>query len=627
MTKESSLIETVKAAQAGQEKALDTLVRETEPRIKAMIYRTTLDMPLTEDLCQETLLAMIKNIEQCRHPDKFLPWIYRIAQSTIQQHFRKKKSTQKHIAHIEQKERPSVLDGFGQVVKQELINKVMDTMSQLSQNQRTIVCMRCFDEMSYEDIAMALDCSEINARMVFMRAKRSLQKKLSRQGIETAMFVTCLTVFGKLTSLTSAQAADLSISSELLHVDRTTALEVLMRSPWTWRAGLAVAVLALLLMFGSLGRTLQVQDITGMHYTMQLRSSDPNAGSLSKGAYEQFYYYPEGPSGPLYAYMQRWDPTMKDKLCAWLQNANGHYFYASGSPGEVHVNNGPWWWSNKSIRELPNDPVALREFRASINGHGDQMVYKYDPENGLPLSVTDNRFENSEGFVTRFSYNTVKANKFEYPWSEDVPLIDDRDPMHQRGWTWFRIQGKIRGQNVTGKGRIPFIHAHLHSHSPWLVLDLGNGTRLTDTSTLAWETGSDNASDRPYAAGHFFTGLGRPWMGLHTFDILRRDAALVDEGKIEFDASYETLKGWVRIIAVANYDTYALTYHLNMDLDLIETIQFEQNGQSVGELSFEYLEQIEGVEQQFQAPAVPLAADVVKPGGGKSHWLMDHLKD
>jgi RNA polymerase sigma-70 factor (ECF subfamily) len=250
MTKESSLIETVKAAQAGQEKALDTLVRETEPRIKAMIYRATLDMPLTEDLCQETLLAMIKNIEQCRHPDKFLPWIYRIAQSTIQQHFRKKKSTQKHIAHIEQKERPSVLDGFGQVVKQELINKVMDTMSQLSQNQRTIVCMRCFDEMSYEDIAMALDCSEINARMIFMRAKRSLQKKMSRQGIETAMFVTCLTVFGKLTSLTSAQAADLSISSELLHIDCATALKVYMRSPWTWCAGLAAAVLALWLMFG-----------------------------------------------------------------------------------------------------------------------------------------------------------------------------------------------------------------------------------------------------------------------------------------------------------------------------------------------------------------------------------------
>ena len=42
--------------------------------------------------------------------------------------------------------------------------------------------------------------------------------------------------------------------------------------------------------------------------------------SLSKGAYEQWFFFPEGVEGPLLKMVQRWDPEVKNKLCSWLLN-------------------------------------------------------------------------------------------------------------------------------------------------------------------------------------------------------------------------------------------------------------------------------------------------------------------
>jgi RNA polymerase sigma factor (sigma-70 family) len=52
------------------------------------IFRTTLDRDATEDLIQETLLAMLHQLGSLRDPERFWPWIYRIAWSKIRDRLR-----------------------------------------------------------------------------------------------------------------------------------------------------------------------------------------------------------------------------------------------------------------------------------------------------------------------------------------------------------------------------------------------------------------------------------------------------------------------------------------------------------------------------------------------------------
>ena len=70
----------VKVGQArqGSEESVSWLTRQAQGKIRAYIYRVTLDDDLSDDLTQETLLQMIKSIRNLNEQENFWPWLYRI---------------------------------------------------------------------------------------------------------------------------------------------------------------------------------------------------------------------------------------------------------------------------------------------------------------------------------------------------------------------------------------------------------------------------------------------------------------------------------------------------------------------------------------------------------------------
>jgi len=92
MTEEQPVIaELVGRAQSGEADAKEALARKVEPAMRAYIYRVTLDKDSTDDLFQETMLAMVKSLPGLSDGGRFWPWVYGIAQSKIQQHYRYKR--------------------------------------------------------------------------------------------------------------------------------------------------------------------------------------------------------------------------------------------------------------------------------------------------------------------------------------------------------------------------------------------------------------------------------------------------------------------------------------------------------------------------------------------------------
>ena len=70
---------TIKAARAGDAKALDTLVRDQQDRIHRLAARMLGDTELARDATQEILLRVITHLSTWREDARFSTWVYRIA--------------------------------------------------------------------------------------------------------------------------------------------------------------------------------------------------------------------------------------------------------------------------------------------------------------------------------------------------------------------------------------------------------------------------------------------------------------------------------------------------------------------------------------------------------------------
>ena len=601
----------VRQAMKGQREALGQLAQRVEGRVSAYVFRVTLSRDLTEDLTQEVLLTMVRSLGDLQDPDRFRAWLYRIAQSKIQQHFR---SRQRHPVAVESREYEDFVsqradrheyDGLRQLMHKDLVQKTFGAMRQLDARHRAILSLRCFDQMSYGDIALAMECSEVKARVLFYRAKEALKKQLSGQGIRKSMLVMCLGLFGKVTAPADAAPASLTVTAASMKTGLTAAIlgQVSVKAAMAATAALVIGAAAMgvvsVLQSGPVPRRDEVRSV---HFTTQLQYTGPQArSSLSKGAYEQWFQFPEGVDGPMFFRMQRWDPLQNKKLCAWLQDGQANYYFHGGAR-KLYITNDRVYWSSLKVRRLPTDSAEFMAFLSEIEGRVREVTYHRDPRTGILTGAVDSRFRDARHFHTTYEYNTTEPNAFELDWPDDTPVVDQRDAMHRRGWTYFTVQGCIGERRIDGRGRLPFVYDTWKEQPAWLILDAGDVT-IVDCNEVAHIRAADGRLADTYPGGSFFAGLGRPWMGLHTIDLVRRDAAAQ---RIQFETNRfeEDNQAGVTLVHRIGSTDVDLFYLIDLDTDVIDEIRFAINKQPAGALRFTYLQDIEAVGDEFAEPEV-----------------------
>ena len=635
MSEDQTWTKLVKLAQQGHSNSVDSLARKAEWRLRAYIFRVTLDYELTEDLSQEALLQMVKSLDSLNKAESFWPWMYRIAQSKIQQYFKTKQKTTlvsepafyQDLLTYHDDYRQN--EGLRRLVNEDLSKKVMAAMKQIKQQYRAVLSLRCFEDLSYADIALAMQCSEVRARVLFYRAKQALKKELGHQGLSKSLLMS-LGLFGRLTAPTEAGTSAVTVTATTTQVGLTAAALATACS----KLGIATLAAVTVILAGVVGVSLWPQeppseppftskaDVKSMHFTTQLRDSNPEArGSLSKGAYEQWLYFPDGVDGPMFMRMQRWDPQQRNKLCAWLENEEANYYFDSGN-NLIHITNCRVCWSNLKVRRLPTDSEELSKFLSEVENSKGLGSYVRDPNTGLLMSFVDYRFNNAPDFKTEYIYNTEGRELFVYDWPADIPITDDRDQMHKRGWTYFSIKGIVAGQEITGTGCIPFFHNAIKEHPAWLTLKIGEDFEIADCSRGAYLRRGDKII-AAYEPGTFFKGLSRPWMGMHTANIVRRDAA---EQRIWFQSEWAANE--TDVIVVISHEEQQnstdLIYTIDMENDVIKTITFDVNGQALGSLVFSYLQNIDQLANQFSEPAIPFGSQPAVQQSPGIRWLI-HL--
>ena len=171
-------------AQREQGQSLGRLAELVQDRLFMYLYRITLDRDLSQDLMQETLLSMVKNISGLREADHFWPWICRIARSKTQQYFRdrQREMTVRVSVSKEARERTND-DALNLLIHKETLKYISDAVGQLKQQYRDIVRLRCFEQLPYSKIAPLAHCTRQHARVRLHRARKSLKKQLNTNPI------------------------------------------------------------------------------------------------------------------------------------------------------------------------------------------------------------------------------------------------------------------------------------------------------------------------------------------------------------------------------------------------------------------------------------------------------------
>jgi len=158
----------------GQSEALETLVLRHKDKLYTSIYFLVKDKYLAEDIFQEVFIRVIDTMRGGRYSEegKFLPWAMRIAHNLCVDHFRKVKRTPV-IRTSEDTDIFEVLNfsegsAEDKMMRRQSHDRVRDLLNKLPEDQREVIILRHYADMSFKEIAAATDCS-INTALGRMR--------------------------------------------------------------------------------------------------------------------------------------------------------------------------------------------------------------------------------------------------------------------------------------------------------------------------------------------------------------------------------------------------------------------------------------------------------------------------
>ena len=170
--------------QQGNEEAFEVLIHRHKSRIYTAIYLIVKDRYRAEDLLQETFIKAVNTIKSGRYNEegKFLPWISRIAHNLAIDSYRKKRRYPEII--MEDNSRLFNSMEFAEEsaeaaqVWQDTQSRLRDLIKELPPEQKQVLIMRHYMDMSFQEIADQTGVS-INTALGRMRyALINLRKKM-----------------------------------------------------------------------------------------------------------------------------------------------------------------------------------------------------------------------------------------------------------------------------------------------------------------------------------------------------------------------------------------------------------------------------------------------------------------
>lgn len=175
---------------AGDRSAISQLIDRHSARVRDYICMMVKDRDVADDILQETLIKVVRVIDEGRYADsgKFLSWVLRIAHNQVIDYFRSQRNNRtvgESDAGYNVLGTLRFADGTAEdrMISEQIEADVRRLIDCLPQEQREVVMLRYYSGMSFQEIADQTEVS-INTALGRMRyALINLRKMIKENNI------------------------------------------------------------------------------------------------------------------------------------------------------------------------------------------------------------------------------------------------------------------------------------------------------------------------------------------------------------------------------------------------------------------------------------------------------------
>ncbi len=159
----------------GRQSSIEVLIRRHQKRVYSYIFLLVKKQDVAEDIFQETFIKVIKSLKEGKYVDtnRFSSWAMRIAHNLIIDHFRREKQSKmlsKDAYEVDILNHPRYSDKTVEeiIVFEQILTDVRALIEQLPEDQREVILLRHYSDLSYKEIAEQTNVS-INTALGRMR--------------------------------------------------------------------------------------------------------------------------------------------------------------------------------------------------------------------------------------------------------------------------------------------------------------------------------------------------------------------------------------------------------------------------------------------------------------------------
>ena len=179
-------IRLMELAGTGDERAFEQLVERHQRLVVGTVGRMLGSGSDAEDIAQQVFVRVWKNVKRYEPRAKFTTWLLKITRNLVFNELRRR-SRHPQVplqAEAEEEERPlkdeQAVAPDASLLEHELQEAVDAAIASLPETQRMAVILRRYEDLSYEEIAEALDQSVSAVKSLLFRARTELRQSLQR---------------------------------------------------------------------------------------------------------------------------------------------------------------------------------------------------------------------------------------------------------------------------------------------------------------------------------------------------------------------------------------------------------------------------------------------------------------
>ena len=179
--------ELVEACQAGEASAFDVLVARWEDRVRGAAYRFLSSEDEARDVAQETFLKAYRGLSGFKRQARFSSWLYQIATNLCRDRLRRRKTRPQVSLEALEEAGPVIVESRPgadeRLLERDLAAAVRRAIHALPEEQREVVILKEYQELTFLEIAQTLDVPVSTVKTRLYRGLVQLRQQLEHQGV------------------------------------------------------------------------------------------------------------------------------------------------------------------------------------------------------------------------------------------------------------------------------------------------------------------------------------------------------------------------------------------------------------------------------------------------------------